>query len=243
MNRWWKSCRRSMRRCLPSRLSTCPRSHRTGHRSAWGTVCVSRRWRTSWWMCPRSSPILRCTGLWSRTWTFQFSVAGGGVFKGYAQNRMQLRLSSSKPLTFQFRVVEVFQALAPGQGSAASSCHVGAADDAGLGFFFRTFPREKISAGFGPHSRSELAADFNPWTPAAYAESEPESEAEVEEGAVTRFAAGFRPLRVCMRFLEHQVGRPVWECAYGDRCTFAHSWAELHPEASAHEQQLASYFD
>ena len=67
--------------------------------------------------------------------------------------------------------------------------------------------------------------DFNPWTPAAYAESmaieddesesesesEAEAEAEVEEGAVTRFAAGFRPLRVCMRFLEHQLGRPVWE--------------------------------
>ena len=73
-------------------------------------------------------------------------------------------------------------------------------------------------------------------------EEELESEAEVEEGAVTRFAAGFRPLRVCMRFLEHQMGRPVWGCAYGDRCTFAHSWAELHPEASAHERELASYF-
>ena len=31
----------------------------------------------------------------------------------------------------------------------------------------------------------------------------------MEEGAVTRFAAGFRPLRVCMRFLEHQMGRPM----------------------------------
>ena len=78
----------------------------------------------------------------------------------------------------------------------------------------------------------------------AYDESEAEAEAEVvvEEGAVTRFAAGFRPLRVCTKFLERQLGRPVWECAYGDRCTFAHSWAELHPEASAHEQQLASHF-
>ena len=75
----------------------------------------------------------------------------------------------------------------------------------------------------GPHSGSELGADFTPWTPAVYAESmvidddeseaESESEAEVEEGAVTRFAAGFRPLRVCMRFLEHQMGRPVWGCA------------------------------
>ena len=47
--------------------------------------------------------------------------------------------------------------------------------------------------GLGPHSGSELGADLNPWTPAAYAESmagaddeskaESEAEAEVEEGA------------------------------------------------------------
>ena len=37
------------------------------------------------------------------------------------------------------------------------------------------------------------------------------------------------------------VGMARAGCAYGDRCTFAHSWAELHPEASAHEQQLASH--
>ena len=47
-------------------------------------------------------------------------------------------------------------------------------------------------------------------------EAESEAEAEVEEDAATRFAAGFRPLRVCTRFLEHQLGRPVWGCAYGE---------------------------
>ena len=36
--------------------------------------------------------------------------------------------------------------------------------------FFALFPRGK-NAGLGPHSGSELGADFNPWTPAAYAES------------------------------------------------------------------------
>ena len=56
-----------------------------------------------------------------------------------------------------------------GKGSAASS-HVGPAEEAGYGVF-RTFPRWKESAGLGPHSGSELGADFNPWTPAAYAES------------------------------------------------------------------------
>ena len=90
--------------------------------------------------------------------------------------------------------------------------------------FFALFPWEK-SAGLGPHSGSELGANFNPWTPAACAESmavdddesevESESEAEVEEGAATRFAAGFRLLRVCTRFLEHRmaaasVGRCSW---------------------------------
>ena len=60
----------------------------------------------------------------------------------------------------------------------------------------------------------------------AVAVTEAEAEAEVEDAA-TRFAVGFRPLRVCMQFLKHQLGWPGRGCAYGDRCTFAHSWAEL----------------
>ena len=102
----------------------------------------------------------------------------------------------------------------PGQGSAASSSRVGAADDAGLGVF-RTFHRMKKVRGLvrtrgrnwvrtlihGLRRIESMALDSD--------ESEAEAEAEVEEGAVTRFAVGFRPLRVCMRFLEHQVGRPV----------------------------------
>ena len=62
----------------------------------------------------------------------------------------------------------------------------------------------------------------------AVEESEAAVVVVVEEGAETRFAAGFRPMRVCTRLFDHQLGRPVWGCAYGDRCTFAHSWAELH---------------
>ena len=39
------------------------------------------------------------------------------------------------------------------------------------------------------------------------------------------------------------MGRPVrGVCACGDRCTFAHSQAELHLEASAREHELASFF-
>ena len=56
----------------------------------------------------------------------------------------------------------------PGQGSTASSSHVGAADGAGQGVFFRTFPRGEKSAGQGAHSGSELSADFNPSTLSAH---------------------------------------------------------------------------
>ena len=69
-------------------------------------------------------------------------------------------------------------------------------------------------------------------------ESGSESGSEVEEDAATRFGAAFRPLRVCMRFLELHLGRPERGCVFGGRCTFAHSWAELHPEASAHGHEL-----
>ena len=55
------------------------------------------------------------------------------------------------------------------------------------------------------------------------AESETESESEVEEDVLTLFGAGFRPRRVCMSFLVYHMGRPVRECAFGDRCTFVHS--------------------
>ena len=54
-----------------------------------------------------------------------------------------------------------------GQGSTASSSHVGAADGAGQGVF-RTFPRTKKSAKQVPHSGSELSADFNPSTLSAH---------------------------------------------------------------------------
>ena len=110
-----------------------------------------------------------------------------------------------------------------GPGSAASSSHSPGAGDEAFTGFFRTFPQILKSAPLGPHSGSELCADFNPWTPAAHADSMAleedeldtgsELESEPEEDAVTRFAGGFRPLRVCMRFLELQMGRAVRGCA------------------------------
>ena len=124
------------------------------------------------------------------------------AFKVSPRDRVQQRLVEQISLTFQFRVVEVFtdQLLLPG-----------AVDEASTGGF-RTLPRSQKSARLGPHSGSELGADFDPWTPAAYADSvvleedeletESESGSQVEEDAGTRCGAGFRLLRVCMRFLE-----------------------------------------
>ena len=106
-----------------------------------------------------------------------------------------------------------------GPASATTSSHSSGAVGEAFTVFFRTFLQGQKNARLGPHSGSELGADFTPWTPAAYAdstvleddESEPGSEpgSEVEEDAATRFGAGFQPLRVCMRFLELHLGRPV----------------------------------
>ena len=80
----------------------------------------------------------------------------GGEGRGGLQglNRIQKRFTSSKPLTFQFRTVEVFKALA--QGSAASSSHSGAADEAGQGGFSH-FSLEKKSTRRQPECGSARA--------------------------------------------------------------------------------------
>ena len=54
----------------------------------------------------------RCSGLWSRTWTFQFLVTEGDllVFKVFPLNRVQQRLRR-RSLTFPF-LVEVFKVFA-----------------------------------------------------------------------------------------------------------------------------------
>ena len=79
---------------FPSRLSTCPRSPLPASLAV--AVCVSRsRRRNSWWKCRRSILTPRCTGLWSRTWTFQFLmvvIASVVVFSVYTQDRVQQRL-------------------------------------------------------------------------------------------------------------------------------------------------------
>ena len=89
-------------------LSKCPRSHLhpvvlAGARFLW----CSRR-RNSWWKCLRSHSSVHCTGLWSRTLTFQFLmvvtvVAEEEVCKVYAQDRIQL-LHSRNRLVLRMRL-------------------------------------------------------------------------------------------------------------------------------------------
>ena len=69
----------------------------------------SRR-RNSWWKCLQLFLSIRCTGLWSRMWTFQFLmvVVVGEVSKSL--DRVQQRFVEQTTLTFWFRVVEVFKA-------------------------------------------------------------------------------------------------------------------------------------
>ena len=62
---------------------------------------------------------------------------------------------------------EGLQGFLPGQGSSSSSRLHGGTDE-GIQWVFHTFLREEKSAEEGPHSGSELGADFTPWTPAAY---------------------------------------------------------------------------
>ena len=65
----------------------------------------------------------------------------------------------------------VLRGFFPGQVSSSSSRLLGDADE-GIQGFFRTFPKFKKSAGMGPHSGSELSADFTPSTAAAYVDSD-----------------------------------------------------------------------
>ena len=174
--RWWNSCRMSFGSSsrvgrwvpskfapLPSRLSTCPISHRTGLSSAWLTFCVTRRRRNSWLKCLRSYRILR-TGMCSKTTTFQFLIVvllGEEVFKISVLDRIQQRLVEQIMLKFQLRVLEVFKVSSRDRLPLLHQRTRLVLRMRLLQGFFRTFPqKKKKSAGLGPHSGSELAADF-----------------------------------------------------------------------------------
>ena len=70
-----------------------------------------------------------------------------------------------------------------GPVSTASSSHSPGAVDEAFTWFFPTFPQSQKSARLGPHSGSELGADFNPRTPAAYGDSTALEDDESESGS------------------------------------------------------------
>ena len=90
-----------------------------------------------------------------------------------------------------------------GQGSTASPSRVGAADGAGQGVF-RTFPRKKKSAKQGPHSGSELGADFNPSTLSAH-QMPPEQLVDVPVPQVPERLGSRELLQVFRRLQEEEV--------------------------------------
>ena len=109
---WWNSGWTSSHlsiSALPSGLSMCPRS--CVHPAQLAQSSVHRRRWNSWWKCRRPYPILLyCSGLRSRTLTFQFLVMEGDslVFKVFTLNRVQQRFWRRSSLTFPF-LVEVFK--------------------------------------------------------------------------------------------------------------------------------------
>ena len=181
---------------------------------------------------------------------------GHGGLQGVSQGQGSTALGGADPVDIPVPRSGGLQGFLPRQGSttSSSSSHVRArAADEPFRVFSHFSPDEKKCAVVSALGVRNWVRTFTPWTPAAYAESmagaddeseaESEAEAEVEEGAADSLCSWLSGLCGSARgssstSWDGQCG----ECAYGDRCTFAHSWAELHPEASAHEQQLASYF-
>ena len=145
------------------------------------------------------------------------------VFKVSPRNRAQQRFMEQITLIFQVLTVvleeEVFKPSSQDRVQLLLHLALVLRKKLGMGFFAFFPGGKKCGVGSALGVRTGCGADFTPWTPAAYAESMEdaydeaveESEAAVllEEGAETRFAAGFRPMRVCMQFLKHQLGRPV----------------------------------
>ena len=85
----------------------------------------------------------------------------------YSQYRIQQRFFVENTVDIPVPRSGGLQGSRPGQGSTASSSHVGATDNTKQKSFSHFSPGEK-SAAFGPHSGSELSADFNPSTLSAH---------------------------------------------------------------------------
>ena len=141
-----------------------------------------------------------------------------------------------------------------GPGSAASSSHSSGAEDEAFTGGFRTFPQHQKSARLGPHSGSELGADFNLWTMdsgglcrlhgarggrAGHGVGVGVGAGGGRRDSLRRWVSAFAGLHAvpgAPHGSARAEGVPMVTGAPSHT-----SWAELHPEASAHEQELALY--
>ena len=126
------------------------------------------------------------------------------VFKVSPRNRAQQRFMEQIHADFPVPHGRVggrgLQGFLPGQGSTASSSssHVpaGSAEEAVSWVFFALFPGRKKKCGVGSALgvRTGVRTLFNPWTPAAYAESmharTPDDEAVEESEAAVAGGGG-----------------------------------------------------
>ena len=180
-NNWWTFLHLSIS-VLPSRLSKYPRLY--VHPALLAQSSVRRRRQTSWWKCRRLSPILRyCSGLWSRSLTFQFLLVMEGetqIFKVFSEDRVQQRILRfwnaflsrlwSRSLTFPL-LVEVLQIF------AQDRVHPQLRTLQLLGLtlrmsrfngFFATFSPEEKSANVTRHMGARVPRHVSPSTSSAY---------------------------------------------------------------------------
>ena len=95
---------------IPEQVIEVPKISSSSRRSRRRRFPSARRRRNSWWKCRNSCRLPLCS---SRS-SLMVTVVGlvGEVFKFPPRNRIHQRLVESNTLTLQFRVVEVFKALA-----------------------------------------------------------------------------------------------------------------------------------
>ena len=203
-----------------------------------------RAWQTGWWKCLRSYSSLQ-----QRTSEQIIDIpvpqgrggrGGFGGLQGVSQGQGSTAFSGADHVDFPVPRCEGLQGFLPRQGSTASSSssHVraGAADEQVRGGV-RTRGRNWVRTLI--HGLWRLVP--SPWR--ALTTSLRRSRRRRWWWRMQRLA-----LQLAFGLCGSARGSSStsWDgqCggANGDRCTLAHSWAELHPEASAHEQQLASYF-
>ena len=268
---WWTSCGRSTRRRLSSRLSSCPRSLWTGSRSAPCVVVHGElnSWWKCLLSCPillygRGLPSR------SPTFQFLMVVAieaAGEVFKGFAQDRIQQRLAEQCPLAFQFLIVVVGSVRQAFKGQQRLGEQISLtfgflvvevfldqlllphprtrAVDGAFAWVFWRFSHWKKVRGW-VRTRVGTGCRWCSRT-TSLSRRRRRRRRRTQRLALQRLRWR-RVLKLGFGLCGSACGSwsSTWVGPYGGvpmaiGAPFAHSWAVLHPEATAHEHELASY--